>query len=74
MSNIPPKPTDKRTKAYKQWVAKYEKQSTGLGDTVEKITTATGIKKFIHKITGGDCGCDKRKQMLNKVFPYKKNK
>ena len=46
----------------------------GLGDTIEKITTATGIKKFIHKVTGGDCGCDKRKQMLNKVFPYKKNK
>ena len=49
-------------------------KSKGLGDTIEKITTATGIKKFIHKITGGDCGCDKRKQMLNKVFPYKKNK
>ena len=39
----------------------------GLGDTIEKITKATG------KITGKkDCGCNKRKEVLNKVFPYKK--
>ena len=49
-------------------------ESKGLGDTIEKITTATGVKKFVHKITGGGCGCEKRKQVLNKVFPYKKNK
>ena len=46
----------------------------GLGDTIEKITTATGIKKIVHKMAGNDCGCNKRKQILNKVFPYKKNK
>ena len=75
MSNIPPKPTDKRTKAYKQWVAKYEKQSTGLGDTVEKITKATVIKKVVDNLfdaLGKDCGCDKRKEILNKMFPYNK--
>ena len=47
-------------------------ESKGLGDTIEKITTATGIKKVIHKITSKDCGCNKRKNILNKVFPYKK--
>ena len=26
-------------------------KSKGLGDTIEKITTATGVKKFVHKIT-----------------------
>ena len=41
MNKIPPKPNDKRTKRYKEWVAKYEKQSDGVGDTVEKITKAT---------------------------------
>ena len=51
-----------------------EEKSKGLGDTIEKITTATGIKKFVHKVAGDDCGCNKRKQILNKVFPYKKNK
>jgi len=49
-------------------------KSKGLGDTIEKITTATGIKKFVHKVAGNDCGCNKRKQTLNKVFPYKNKK
>ena len=50
-------------------------KSKGLGDTIEKITTTTGIKKIVrrvNKMTGGDCGCGKRKQTLNKIFPYKK--
>ena len=49
-------------------------KSKGLGDSIEKITTVTGIKKIVHKVAGKDCGCNKRKQILNKVFPYKKNK
>ena len=49
-------------------------ESKGLGDTIEKITTATGIKKVVHKIAGEDCGCNKRKNILNKVFPYKNKK
>ena len=49
------------------------KRSRGLGDTIEKITKATGIKKVVDKITGKkDCGCNKRKETLNKAFPYKK--
>ena len=50
-------------------------KSKGLGDTVEKITTATGIKKateYIFDKLGRDCGCEKRKETLNKLFPYKK--
>ena len=43
----------------------------GLGDTLERFTTATGIKKLADTISGG-CGCDKRKNWLNKNFPYKK--
>lgn len=42
----------------------------GLGDTIEKFTKATGIKKLADKIPGG-CGCNKRKEKLNKMFPYK---
>ncbi len=45
-------------------------ESKGLGDTIEKFTKATGIKKAVEKIPG-DCGCKKRKQKLNKLFPYK---
>ena len=45
------------------------KKQKGLGDTIETITKATGIKKVVEKIskaTGKDCGCDKRKEYLNK--------
>jgi len=48
--------------------------SKGLGDTVEKITKATGIKQatdWIFDKLGKDCGCDTRKEKLNKLFPYK---
>jgi len=44
--------------------------SEGLGDTIEKITKATGINKLVDKISRG-CGCKERKEALNKVFPYK---
>ena len=49
------------------------KKSKGLGDSIEKFTKATGIKKVVDKISGKkDCGCNKRKEALNKAFPYKK--
>ena len=41
----------------------------GLGDTIEKITTATGINKIVNRVSK-DCGCKKRKEKLNKMFPY----
>ena len=48
------------------------KKSSGLGDTIEKITEATGIKKAVKAIVGEDCGCDERREKLNKLFPYSK--
>ena len=48
-------------------------ESKGLGDTIHKITTATGIKKVVDKIsekTGKPCGCGQRRETLNKMFPY----
>lgn len=49
-------------------------KSKGLGDSIEKITKATGIKKateWIFDKLGKDCGCEARKQKLNEMFPYK---
>ena len=43
----------------------------GLGDTIERFTKATGLKKLTEKIPGG-CNCDHRKNWFNKNFPYKK--
>lgn len=48
-------------------------QSRGLGDTVAKITHATGLVKLAElytQITGKDCGCKSRQEALNKLFPY----
>ena len=70
--SIPEAPKDKRTKAYKEWKAKYDSAPKGLGDTIEKITTATGIKKAVKFLAGEDCGCNERKEILNKKFRYNK--
>ena len=47
-------------------------KSKGLGDSIEKFTEATGIKAVVKAIAGDDCGCDDRRDVLNKLFPYKK--
>ncbi len=44
----------------------------GLGDTIESITTFTGIKKMVDGFSGGSCGCEDRKNKLNEMFPYGK--
>ena len=48
-------------------------KSKGLGDSIEKFTKATGIKKVVDtvsKTVKKDCGCNKRKDTLNRLFPY----
>jgi hypothetical protein len=53
-----------------------KQKSKGLGDTIEAITEATGIKKAVEmfsEATGIDCGCDERKVKLNNLFPYNRN-
>lgn len=57
---------------------KLTSRSRGLGDTVEKITTVTGIKKVANTIaqvkkgTGECTPCQKRRDALNRLFPYQK--
>jgi len=57
---------------------KLTSKSKGLGDTIHKVTSATGIKKIADKIAQSKKGtaectpCEKRRQALNKAFPYKK--
>ena len=46
------------------------RKAKGLGDTIEQITEVTGIKKLVEFVAGDDCGCDERKETLNKLFPY----
>jgi len=51
-------------------------KSRGLGDSIEKVTKATGLKSLTDiasKAIGyTECGCNKRKAWLNKQFPYKR--
>ena len=52
-------------------------KSHGLGDTIEKITKATGIRAVVDavsKVLGKDCGCEARKEWLNSKVPYKPKK
>ena len=52
-------------------------KSKGLGDSIEKFTTVTGVKTFTQFLAKNgifgkkDCGCKKRKEALKKAFPYK---
>jgi hypothetical protein len=51
-------------------------KSKGLGDTIAKITHATGLDKVaeltVKALGKEDCGCKKRQQALNEKFPYSK--
>ena len=53
----------------------FNQPSRGLGDSIEKFTKATGIKSLVDMTMSAvgkdDCGCGKRKNWLNGVFPYK---
>ena len=52
-------------------------KSRGLGDTIAKVTKATGIKKAVDTVFGAinkDCGCTERQAKLNRMFPYGKGK
>ena len=50
-------------------------KSTGLGDSIEKLTKITGLKTLTEIAVDAmgikDCGCNERKSWLNDQFPYK---
>jgi predicted DNA-binding protein YlxM (UPF0122 family) len=53
-------------------MARRKKQAEGLGDSIEQILEVTGVAKLAKWVMGEDCGCDERKEKLNKLFPYVK--
>ena len=65
------KTTKKKVAKKPKKVIKNESKVEGLGDVVEKITEATGIKKAVKAVFGDDCGCEERKEKLNKLFNWK---
>ena len=63
---------DKRTKEYKEWKA--QQPIKGIGDVVEKVLEKTGVSRIAKFIMGDDCGCDERREALNKLFPFRNTK
>ena len=53
-----------------------KKQNQGLGDTIADITELLKIDKLVKSITEAlgieDCGCTRRQEKLNEMFPYEK--
>ena len=50
----------------------------GLGDVIAKITHATGLDVVADKVAKAmgqeDCGCNKRREKLNELIPFKQEK
>jgi hypothetical protein len=54
----------------------YLGKSRGLGDTVEKVLSVTGVKKVVNLIRGTDepcLPCEERRKKLNEAVPYVKS-
>lgn len=55
-----------------------DKPSEGLGDTVAKITELLNIDKLAQLVAETlnmeDCGCERRREKLNELFPYENKK
>ena len=53
------------------------RKSEGFGDDVAKVTAMLGLDKAADAVAKAvgmkDCGCAKRQETLNKIFPYKNN-
>ena len=53
-----------------------KKESQGLGDLIAKITHRLGVAKIAEDIAHlagkKDCGCNRRREKLNELVPFKK--
>lgn len=50
----------------------YEGPPRGLGDKVHDLARTSGIKAAVdaaHRLVGRDCGCQKRREALNRRYP-----
>ena len=53
----------------------YAGEARGLGDVVEAVAAATGIKAGVEalaKATGRECGCARRRDKLNQLVPFRR--
>lgn len=48
----------------------YDGPDRGLGDTIHRVAKATGVATVVKRVTGGDCGCQRRRASLNDSVPF----
>lgn len=62
---------DSQSKTYRYEIGERKSRPLLLGDKLERLFRLVGIKraaKLYEKKTGRSCGCDKRKQALNRII------
>lgn len=84
-SGLPPPPPPKgekvaappRPKEWPLWARAVallrHPEDKGLGDTIARNLAKLGadaMVKLYVQATGGDCGCSRRHEILNQMFPY----
>lgn len=48
----------------------------GLGDAIADLAHLTGldkVAKYYERVTGKSCGCEERRDDLNRIFPFGKS-
>lgn len=53
-----------------------KKPVRGLGDVVHAVAKWTGaeaVVKTAERVTGKSCGCEERRQKLNRLMPFKRD-
>lgn len=60
---------------YEEYKDRYKNKSQGLGDDIAKVTKSLGVDILANKVAKSlgfnSCGCEERKDTLNKMFDYK---
>ena len=62
---------DRRSKEFRLMKEEFasQKEIRGLGDVINVITEATGIKALVKAVAGEFCGCEERREKLNNLLP-----
>lgn len=68
---------DKRSREYKQWLKNGSRAPQGAGDVIEDVLNSPAIKPITKVVKGllwkkgEDCGCDQRREAINKLLPIR---
>ena len=55
-----------------KWMPHFLRNAQGMGDVVEGVAEAMGVKRLVDRAFKKGCGCKARKEALNKLIPFQK--